>query len=100
MREHERYLFDLNGYIVLKSVLTQAELAALRAEVHAAGIDAALNEHCYLHAGFPGEYFDNSFTGDSGYRYASQSYLLDWGPAVRSLVADPRLSEYIAALVG
>lgn len=100
MREHERYLFDLNGYLVVKSALSRAELAVLRDEVASAGLDAALDEHGYLHAGFPAEYYDAGPTGTTEYRYVTGSYLLDWGPAVRSLVAHPRLSAYMTALIG
>jgi hypothetical protein len=97
----ERYLFDLNGYLVLRSVLSQTEVRALRDEARGAGIDEALNTHKYLHAGFPpGYYDDDSWTGVDGYRYVSESYLLDWGPAVRSLVAHPRLLPYLAELTG
>ena len=100
MREDERYLFDLNGYLVLQSVLSGAELDALRAEVVNVGVDTALDEHGYLHAGFPVDYYDPGPGGTAEYRYVAQSYLLDWGQAARSLVAHPGVSDYIAALVG
>lgn len=101
MLEQERYLFDLNGYLVLRSVLTADELAALRAEAAAAGIYDALAGHGYLHVGFPRDYYDDgSWTGKQGYRYSSDSYLLDWGPAVRSLVAHPRITDHLADLIG
>jgi hypothetical protein len=100
MREHERYLFDLNGYMVINSVLSDVEIATLKDEVIGAGIDTALHEHGYLHAGFPAQYYDTSPTGEAEYSYVSESYLLDWGPAARSLVAHPRLTAYIGALVG
>lgn len=100
MRDDERYLFDLNGYIVLRGVLSDEDVAGLRDEVRAAGIDEALLSHSYLHAGFPTDYYDRADTGPDGYRYMSKSLLLDWGPRVRSLVAHPALRAYLAALVG
>lgn len=101
MREEERYLFDLNGYVVVRAVLTEPEVQALRSEVRAAGVDDALNVEKYLHAGFPRNYYDDAeWTGRDGYRYSSNSFILDWGPAVRSLVAHPRLVPYLSALVG
>lgn len=101
MLDRERYLFDLNGYLVLKSVLTAAELEALHAEVRGAGIEDALRNTKYVHAGFPKDYFDSDeWTGKDGYRYSSDSFILDWGPAIRSLVAHPRLLDYLPALVG
>ena len=53
MRDEERYLFDLNGFLVLRSVLSDDEVAGLRDEVRAAGIDEALATRSYLHTGFP-----------------------------------------------
>lgn len=101
MFERERYLFDLNGYVVLRSVLSAAELDALLSEVHAAGIDDALQSRSYLHAGFPQDYYDDAeWTGAGGYRYASDSFILDWGPSIRSLVAHPRLVGHLTELVG
>lgn len=101
MLDHERYLFDVNGYLVVRSVLTAAELDELRGEVRDAGIEDALATTKYLHAGFPADYFDSdSWTGQDGYRYSSDSFILDWGPATRSLVAHRRLLDYLPALVG
>jgi Phytanoyl-CoA dioxygenase (PhyH) len=100
MRERDRYLFDLNGYLVLREVLSAADVASLRAEIQAAGIDEALASQNYVHAGFPRDYYDHADTGHGGYRYFSDSYLLDWGPRVRSLVAHPSLLSYLSALVG
>ncbi len=101
MLDKERYLFDINGYIVLRSVLSVAELDALRAEVRDAGVGEALQTQNYLHAGFPRDYYDDGeWTGVDGYRYSSDSFILDWGPSTRSLVAHPRLLSYLSALVG
>jgi hypothetical protein len=101
MLESERYLFDLTGYLVVRSVLTPAELDALRSEVRGAGIEEALRVTKYLHAGFPEDYYDKGVrTGEDGYRYSSESFILDWGPATRSLVAHPRLLDYLCALLG
>ncbi|MFE7573145.1 phytanoyl-CoA dioxygenase family protein [Streptomyces sp. NPDC057521] len=101
MNGREQYLFDLNGYLVVRSVLKDTELGALRQEVSDYGVDAALEKHSYLHAGFPREYYDDAeWSGADGYRYLQDSYLLDWGPAVRSLVAHPKLGPYLEALVG
>jgi hypothetical protein len=99
--DSERYVFDLSGYLVVRSVLTSAEIDALRDEVRQAGIEDALRLTKYLHAGFPKDYYDKGdWTGQDGYRYSSDSFILDWGPAVRSLVAHPRLVTYLSALLG
>jgi phytanoyl-CoA dioxygenase PhyH len=101
MLECERYLFDLCGYLVVKSVLGPADISALRSEVRDAGIDHALVAARYLHAGFPADYYDTGeWTGEDGYRYMSDSFVLDWGPATRSLVAHSRLLGYLTALLG
>ena len=100
MNECERYLFDLNGYLVVRSVLTAADIGNVRAEVRAAGVDQVLASHRYVHAGFPPDYYDHGPAEESGYKYLRDSYLLDWGPAIRSLVAHPRLIPYLQALIG
>lgn len=100
MDDAERYLFDLNGFLVLRGVLSGDEVAALREEVRTAGIDDALTTRSYLHAGFPPGYYDHADTGEGGYGYSSESFMLDWGPKVRSLVAHPRLRPYLSAVVG
>lgn len=100
MNECERYLFDLNGYLVLRSVLSAADIEKLHNEVSAAGVDRALASYRYVHAGFPHDYYDHGPAEDWGYRYLRDSYLLDWGTAIRSLVAHPRLIPYLGALIG
>lgn len=101
MSHRDRYLFDLDGYLVLQSVLAPEEVRKLRSEISAQGIHDALDAQGYLHAGFPAEYYDDAeSTGEGGYRYASDSFILDWGPGIRSLVAHPRLLGYLSELVG
>jgi len=101
MREEERYLFDLNGYIVIRDVLTPEEVRALRSEVRTAGIEEALDTQKYLHVGIPREYqADPEWTGQDGFRYLPDSFILDWGPAIRSLVAHAKLAVYLTAMLG
>jgi hypothetical protein len=99
--ERERYLFDVRGYIVVRSVLSATDIDELRDEIRAAGIEEALGGGGYLHVGFPHDYYDTANrTGELGYRYACGSFILDWGAKIRSLVAHPRLLPYLSALVG
>jgi Phytanoyl-CoA dioxygenase (PhyH) len=99
--DKDRYLFDLNGYIVVRDVLDKSVVEAILDEVREAGVDEALATHNYLHAGFPRDYYDDGdWTGKHGYEYSSDSYILDWGPSTRSLVGHPRVLDYLAGLVG
>lgn len=100
MHDVERYLFDLNGYIVVRSAMNPDEVRALLDDVRGAGVEAALETTSYVHAGFPAGYYDAGGRQDGEYRYLFDSFLLDWGPATRSLVAHPAVLHYIAALVG
>jgi len=97
----DRYLFDLDGYVVLRGVLTPDEVSDLRTEINERGVDEALGTRGYIHAGFPADYYDDDeWTGEHGYRYTKGSYILDWGPKLRSLVAHPPIVRYLTELVG
>ncbi len=101
MQQTERYLFDLRGYIVLRSVLDDGEMNTLREEVSAGGAALALDDHPSIHAGFPTSYFDDgSWAGAKGPKYWTASAMLEWGPHIRSLVGDVRLGSYLRALLG
>jgi Phytanoyl-CoA dioxygenase (PhyH) len=67
--EEQRYLFDLNGYVVLRSVLTSDELAELN------------------------ELIDENDPPAPGETLASQRFggFLQWGPQFRDLLCHPRL---------
>ena len=77
MTEHERYLFDLQGYLAVPNALDSAEVAAL---------NRILDEQI---AGIPGEDW-------SSHRFLD---LLTWGAPYRDLIDHPRLLPYVIDLV-
>ncbi len=78
MTEHEAFLFDLQGCLLVEGVLSADELSAL---------NAALDER--IAADVPPEKTNHRFGG-----------LLRWGPAWINLIAHPRLTPHLAALLG
>ncbi|KAF3887293.1 MULTISPECIES: phytanoyl-CoA dioxygenase family protein [Nostocales] len=78
MTELERYLFDLQGFIVLENALTPAEITAINAllDPQIACIDRR---------------------GKEWVRFDS---LLSWGVPFRSLIDNPRITPYLDELLG
>ncbi len=78
MNELERYLFDLQGFLVVEEALTTAQLALLNKLIdqHIANVDEP---------GKPWLRFDG---------------LLPWGTPFRDLIDNPRISPYLVALQG
>lgn len=99
MNETERYLFDLNGYIVLRDVLGPEELDALNAGVDAAGVPGLLNEVNYIHTGFPDSDDGNSDQA-AGPVDLVNGLLTDWGKPFRDLVDHPRILPVLEQLLG
>jgi hypothetical protein len=78
MNDAEKYLFDLRGYLVVENALTPDEVAALNATLD--------------------EKIAGSIAPDkTTHRFGG---LLDWGPEFRALIAHPKVTPYLYALVG
>lgn len=77
MTSEERFLFDLEGYLVIKGVLSAAEVGALNSI--ADGKAPAL----------PG-----------GRRYGRVFRATAWGPPYQALIDHPRIVPYLVAVVG
>ncbi len=78
MTDDERYLFDLQGFLVVPGALDEGEVAALNAladEQVAVEVQPGARNHR----------FDE---------------LLDWGPPYRALIDHPRVVPYLAELLG
>ncbi|MEM9926346.1 MAG: phytanoyl-CoA dioxygenase family protein [Cyanobacteria bacterium P01_D01_bin.50] len=78
MNEFERYLFDLQGFLVVENVLSNEEIAILR------------------------ELVDNQIAlknqpEASKLRFDS---LLSWGKPLRNLIDNPRITPYLSELLG
>jgi Protein involved in biosynthesis of mitomycin antibiotics/polyketide fumonisin len=78
MTDTEKYLFDLQGYLVVEDALTPEQTAALNALV-----DTKMAE-------LPEP-------GKTTHRFGD---LLSWGAECRRLIANPRITPYLAALLG
>lgn len=78
MNEQERYLFDLQGFLVVEDALTPDEVAAL---------NALLEERVARQA-------------DPEMRTQRFGGLLTWGERGRALVDNPRLAPYLTELLG
>lgn len=77
MTPEEKFLFDLEGYLVIKQVLSAAEVATLNAIAERRG--PALSE---------GRRYDRVFRASA------------WGPPYQALIDHPRIVPYLVALVG
>ena len=76
MTPEEKFMFDVEGYIVIKNVLTSAEVAELNALA-----DQIFNEKKEL-----------------ADRRKSQVSL--WGPATQALIDHPNIVPYLGKLLG
>lgn len=77
MTDQERYLFDLQGFLVVENALDADSLAALNALIDDKLAEAAEEK--------------------STYRFGSP---IGWGPPTRALIDNPRITPYLAALLG
>jgi hypothetical protein len=88
MDDEEKYLFDLQGYLVLGGVLDEGELGGLNTSLDGHGLWEGENKH--------------------GYRYLKQynPFIVNAGPLhetqrpVRSLIAHPKVLPYLEELLG
>ncbi len=78
MNEHERYLFDLQGYLTVPDALTPGQLRQLNAL-----IDEQIARH------MPPERQTHRF-----------GRLLSWGKPCLDLIDNPRITPYLTALLG
>lgn len=98
MNETERYLFDLNGYLIVKQLLSPEEVAALNAAAERHGVPELLDRTNYIHTGFPK--MDGNTDPAAGPVDVYNDLLLSWGPELRDLVDHPKLLPYLRALLG
>ena len=77
MTPEEKFIFDLEGYLVVKDVLTAEEVAEMNKQADVA---------------FPPE------GEDTGYRRQSRVSL--WGPSFQALIDHPKITPYLDKLLG
>ncbi|GAB1544723.1 hypothetical protein NUACC21_73990 [Scytonema sp. NUACC21] len=78
MTELERYLFDLQGFLVLENALAPAEIAA---------INALLDQQI-------------ARVDEPGKLWVRFDSLLSWGVLFQNLIDNPRITPYLYALLG
>jgi hypothetical protein len=78
MTEHEKYLFDLQGYLAVENTLTAEQLAEL---------NRVLDEQ--IAADMPAD--------GATHRFGN---LLDWGPAYRALIDNAPITPYLELILG
>ncbi|OLZ71767.1 hypothetical protein AVW11_05880 [Streptomyces amritsarensis] len=98
MKDHEKYLFDLNGYLVVRNALTPDEVVQLNEAVDRRSVSEKLESTPYFHTGFPDVMLGNSDPGNGPVDLADGS-LLDWGPEFRRLIDLPRILPYLEELL-
>ncbi len=78
MNEHERYLFDLQGFLVVPNALSHETVQAL---------NAALDEH---------------IAAETGPEMRTHRFgrLLSWGREFRDLLDNPRITPYLEEMLG
>ena len=78
MNDHERYLFDLKGYLVVPEALTEEQVARLNSV-----LDERIDAEC------PPDMRTHRFVP-----------LLDWASDYRDLIDNPAVTPYVAELLG
>lgn len=78
VNEHERYLFDLQGYLVVPDALSSETIAEL---------NTAMDAHIA----------DDTGPDMRTHRFGN---ILEWGSSYRDLIDNPRISPYVEQLVG
>lgn len=100
MTESERYLFDLNGYIIVRNVLTAEEIKEVNAVIdkHQSGMIERSEDKPSLRNAVKGTKFYGSGTGRK-----DLGGVLEWGPdskIFKSILAHPRLVPLFHGLLG
>lgn len=98
MNEHERYLFDLNGYVVLRGVVDPADVAAANALFDEIARD--LPPQHQIHTGFPRTAKFTNSNATTGPVDVFTKELLEWGDAIRRLAVHPSVRAYLTPLLG
>ena len=102
MTEAERYLFDLNGYLVVRGVLSKEEIEAANrvidevlpswdAETPTGYVITGWDEDCILE--------DDADPAQGPVGVHGQP-LLDWGEPIRKLVGHEKILPYLIELMG
>lgn len=94
MKAEEKYLFDLNGYLLVRGVLSEPELKALHSAIDEHAHEAVSRSSMALRNAGAGAFGDKGARRDLGGMLAWQT------PGFRELLAHPKLAPYLTALCG
>lgn len=89
MNATERYLFDLNGFLVIEDLLSAEEVAAL---------NRRLDEYDLWAQDGSREHFDEYWSYGDNYKIVGPSH--EWDHAFRQAIAHPSLLPYLKEIVG
>eukprot|EP01043_Picozoa_sp_COSAG02_P076231 COSAG02_NODE_16090_length_1114_cov_1.105419_1_plen_311_part_01 len=99
MPEQDKFLFDLNGYVVVKGVFSADEIAAANEAV-----DAHLDQQLERRSGLRNTRDNTAMSGDGSTGRLDLGRCLEWEPphsdVFRSLLAHPRMVPYYHGLLG
>jgi hypothetical protein len=99
MTEDERYLFDLNGYLVVRNVLSLEEVREINAVIDARADNMVARSAPVLKNALPG----TKLSGPSGTARRDLGQVLEWGPdskLFKSILAHPRLVPLFHGILG
>ena len=90
MNEHEKYLFDLRGYLVVKNALTAEQVADLSSRLEEV---RAVKERSIFGS-------DRTFFRKADDPAWSSPSLLEWGGTYIELIDLPTIAPYLETLLG
>ena len=100
MNEHERYEFDLRGFLVLRGVLDTRELSALNEVIDQLETWGERSNR-YLHVGLDESTMnEGNRDPEAGPVDAFDGVMLNWAGAFRRLVAHKRVAPFLATILG
>ena len=101
MNEEQKYIFDLQGFLVIESALTQAEVDELNAIIDAMPSWEERTGSRHVHTGMDEEHVLRTPTDPTtGLVNFYSGLLLDWGAPFRKLVGHQSILPLIKELVG
>jgi hypothetical protein len=97
----ERYLFDLNGYLVVKAALTTDEVSRINAVIDAMPPWDQVSASSHAHTGLDRESTaDGNTEPTEGPIDFYSGLLLEWGEPIRRLVGHATIRPYLEELLG
>lgn len=102
LTEHEKYLFDINGYLVVRNALTDEQLSDCRARLAkrlAKRQPTGCNPKSINHKGSDRTYLTKDDMNDKKQSWSAPS-LVEWGGAFIDLIDLPTIAPKLRSLFG